>query len=222
MSSAGPSDGSSHADQEAEWVSARDAVQRIMRATEQTAENSLASIIAYAKTGQVKVRALVVTKQWYREGYGPGRREETGCAAVPASFWGEFTEKGLWKRFNWQGAVFEARGFDGGQQLEMALTGVQFDARGLDLLDPPRPPPETRISAKSKGKTGRPPADWWEDLIIEIFAKIHWGDLKPTRQSHVEEAMHEWLTARGYPAAVSTVRLRARKLWDAVNREDEN
>lgn len=219
MSSAGPSTGSSEAN-ETEWVSARDAVQRIMRATDQAAKEALGSIIAYAKTGQVKARALAVTKQWYREGYGPGRREETGCAAVPVCFWGEFTEKGLWKRFNWQSGVFEARGFDGGQQLEMALTGVQFDGRGLDLLDPPRSPRQAPISATSKVKTGRPRGDWWEDLIIEIFAKIHWGDLKPTRQSHVEEAMHEWLTARGIPAAVSTVRLRARKLWEAVNRAD--
>lgn len=140
------------------------------------------------------------------------------CASVVL---GRVHGKGALEAFNWRSGVFEARGFDGGQQLEIALTGVQFDARGLDLLDPPQSPHQTPNTARSKGKTGRPTKDWWEDLIIEIFARIHWGDLKPTRQSHIEDAMNEWLAAKGFAAAASTIRSRARKLWEAVNREDE-
>ena len=114
-------------------------------------------------------------------------------------------------------------GFRGSQSVTITLTGVQFDARGLDILDPAPKTPETdQPSGAQASKAGRPPAAWWEDLIIDVFASIHWGDLKPERQSHIEAAMQDWMAARGVSASVSTVRKRARKVWEAFHREGEN
>lgn len=75
-------------------------------------------------------------------------------------------------------------------------------------------------SAPAKAAVGgRTPADWWDDLLIDICFQHFRGDLKPTKQADVEQAMHQWITARGCEAATSTVRLRARKVWQAIRRE---
>jgi hypothetical protein len=69
---------------------------------------------------------------------------------------------------------------------------------------------------------GRPPADWWEDLLIEICFQNFRGDLKPKVQADIERAMQEWITKKGYEAAPSTVRTRARKVWQAIKSEADN
>jgi len=202
-----------------EWVSARDAVQRIMRATGLVASASLNAIVAYAKTGQIKARASVMTEDTHRQGSSK-QTKETRDVAIPLWFWNDFATQG-WPNFNWQSGVFTVRGFLGAHQATVTLTGVQFDGRGLDLLDPaPKAATADPIPLPTP-RTGRPAADWWEDLIIDVFAEIYRGDLKPERQSHVEAAMQSWIEARGATASVSTVRKRARKLWEAIQREDE-
>jgi hypothetical protein len=69
---------------------------------------------------------------------------------------------------------------------------------------------------------GRPPADWWDDLIIDICFRHFRGDLKPKTQADVARAMQAWMTENGYEAADSTVRVRARKVWNAIRRDAEN
>jgi hypothetical protein len=210
----------SDADQEPTWILAREAVQRIMRATNQNANAALGAIIAYAKVGRIKARAIVRTQQWYRQDSGQQRREESLDAVIPKTFWGDFLEGALTKHFDWQSGVFEVRGFDVGDQLRVTLTGVQFDARELDVIDPPPSPSTKSLIPISSETTGRPAKDWWEELLIEISASIYRGDLTPTKQAHIEKAMQNWLTDRGWFAAPSTVRGRASKLWKAMNRDD--
>lgn len=199
---------------EPKWVSSRDAVHRIMRASGQGAVSSLDSIVAYAKTGDLRARALVLTEDIHRQGSSKQTHVERD-ASIPLWFWDDFTTRGS-KTFNWQSGVFSGHGFHDGKQMTVTLTGVQFDGRGLDILDPAPQP------ARVTGTAGRPPAGWWEDLIVDVFAKIYWGDLKPMQQSHIEAAMQEWISTKGWSASSSTVRKRARKLWDAIHRQGEN
>jgi hypothetical protein len=100
------------------------------------------------------------------------------------------------------------------------MTGLRFS--GVMLAGLLETLPTVHLSMGPPTQGGRPPANWWEDLIIDIFAKIYRGDLKPERQSHVEDAMNDWLVAHSHSASGSTVRKRARKVWEAVNREGEN
>jgi hypothetical protein len=74
----------------------------------------------------------------------------------------------------------------------------------------------------SSGKAGRLPAEWWDDLWIEMCRSLFVGDLKPQKQADIEKAMNEWIASKGNSAATSTVRSRARKLWQAISREDGN
>jgi hypothetical protein len=69
---------------------------------------------------------------------------------------------------------------------------------------------------------GRPPADWWDDLIIDICFKHFRGELKPKTQAEVARAMQAWMTEHGHEAADSTVRVRARKVWNAIQQDAEN
>jgi hypothetical protein len=69
---------------------------------------------------------------------------------------------------------------------------------------------------------GRRPAEWWDDLWIEMCRQLYCGEIQPTKQSDLEAAMHQWLINRDKSAAISTVRGRARKLWMAIGPEDGN
>lgn len=205
---------------ESEWVSARDAVHRIMRATGLGASGSLDAVVAYVRTGDIKARALVLTEDTHRQGAGK-QTQEMRDAPVPVWFWGDFTTRGS-ANFNWQSGVFTGHGFRGSNQMTVTLTGIQFDAHGLQVLDPAPQPARAGAGPGAVGISGRPPAGWWEDLIIDVFAKIYWGDLKPERQSHIEVAMQEWISTKGLSAPSSTVRKRARKLWNALHRQGES
>jgi hypothetical protein len=69
--------------------------------------------------------------------------------------------------------------------------------------------------------SGRKPADWWEDCLLDVAFQYFRGDLKPKAQADVVRAMHVWITEHGFEAADSTVKLRARKLLDRIKREDD-
>lgn len=82
--------------------------------------------------------------------------------------------------------------------------------------------PENASPVMKPSKVGRPPAEWWDDMWVAIMKQIYEGALQPKRQVDIENAMQEWIVASGRSAATSTVRKRARKLWDALSLEDEN
>lgn len=70
-------------------------------------------------------------------------------------------------------------------------------------------------------KGGRPPADFWDDMWAAIAVSLFIGDLVPKSQADVERAMADWIEANGRSAAVSTVRARARRLWDNLSAIDQ-
>ena len=52
----------------------------------------------------------------------------------------------------------------------------------------------------------------WAAIAVDLYL----GDLKPKTQADIEAAMHNWLSAREIGASESTVRSRARQLWQAI------
>ena len=77
-------------------------------------------------------------------------------------------------------------------------------------------------SVKSeRTKAGRLPADWWDDLWIEMFRQIYLGDLKPSSQADIVKAMQQWLSDRDVEAADSTLKPRARKLLQMLQETDD-
>ena len=70
-------------------------------------------------------------------------------------------------------------------------------------------------------KGGRPPAEFWDSMWAAIAASLYNGELKPRSQADVERAMATWIEANNFSAADSTVRGRARRLWDRIASLDE-
>ena len=63
---------------------------------------------------------------------------------------------------------------------------------------------------------GRPPAAFWDDLWAAIAVALYVGELVPKTQADIEGAMADWLEGNGHSAAESTIRARARRLWDGI------
>jgi len=72
----------------------------------------------------------------------------------------------------------------------------------------------------AKQKTGRPRGAFWDDMWAAIAFDLYEGNLDPRSQADVEHAMLRWIEDNGHSAAVSTVRARARRLWDRVQLSD--
>lgn len=79
------------------------------------------------------------------------------------------------------------------------------------------PSGETRKSQNQiRGRNltaGRLPAEWWDDLWLEIFRQIYLGDLKPKSQADIVRAMQQWLSDHDVETGDSTLKPRARKLY---------
>jgi hypothetical protein len=66
-------------------------------------------------------------------------------------------------------------------------------------------------------KGGRPTSEFWDDMWAGIAVALYNGHLAPKSQADVERAMIERIEALGFSAAESTIRGRARRLWDRLS-----
>ena len=95
---------------------------------------------------------------------------------------------------------------------KLAIAEFDFDSK---LASPIVQQPDENTNARKKG--GRPPAEFWDNMWAAIAVKLFDGSLQPKTQADVEHAMADWITLNGYTAADSTVRGRARRLWDRLS-----
>lgn len=136
--------------------------------------------------------------------------------SIPKMFW--WAEGHAALKANWVTGDFET---DIEQEIRLRAFGVMFPRADIEATLPPdEQSPEPTVSP-SAAVGGRKPADWWEDCLIDLAFQHFRGDLKPKSQADVIRAMQAWMTERGFDAADSTVKLRARKLMDAIERESE-
>ena len=195
-----------------EWISAAEALKLISSAFDSSQAPRVIS--SRAAFGLIAARATRLMLH----------NHAVNDADVPFQLWGAAAEGAL--RQDWIAGDFETwidEKVPGGTQLyHVRAFGVSFSRDGVEALIAPAlasrdVPAKTGISSG-----GRPAAAWWDDLWVEIAREIYVGDLKPTKQADIESAMMAWASARGFDAAHSTIRSRARKLWTALDKEDEN
>lgn len=98
-------------------------------------------------------------------------------------------------------------------EARLGIARFDFDAPigqgpNLEGTQDDRPP--------STPKGGRPPAEFWDDLWSAIAIDLYTGALVPKSQADIERAMNDWISAKNQSCANSTVRKRARKLWDGL------
>jgi hypothetical protein len=97
---------------------------------------------------------------------------------------------------------------------KLAILAFDFgDAPEPSIAIPAQPPAAAEQPAK---KGGRPPAEFWDDMWAAMAFALYNGDLAPKSQADVERAMADWIEHHGHSAVTSTVRARARRLWDRL------
>jgi hypothetical protein len=101
------------------------------------------------------------------------------------------------------------------EDIERRLEIERFDFEG----DAPEQKTNNRSVDSRKG--GRPPAEFWDDMWAAIAVALYSGDLNPKSQADVQRGMAEWIEGNGHSAAESTVKARARRLWDLIDGLDE-
>jgi hypothetical protein len=170
------------------------------------------AICARANDGMIRARA--------------DRYMEDGRVAdnveIPAKFWWARGEAALTQ--NWRTGDFETWI---AHRIHLKAYGVRFLQSDIEKMIPDDDKAARRSATPpSPGPTpiatpgGRLPADWWDDLWIEVCRQLYDGDLAPKKQADIENAMLKWLSeARNENPSVSTIRPRARKLWQAINKD---
>ena len=98
---------------------------------------------------------------------------------------------------------------------KLAIAAFDYELAAVPShSEQPVAPVVSTISVSKKG--GRPPAEFWDDMWAATATALYDGTLKPKTQADVESAMADWIEANGHSAAVSTIRARARRLWDRL------
>jgi hypothetical protein len=193
-------------DESEEWISATDALETV--ATALNHYEAVRAICSRANDGLIAARAakLVV-----------GDRPGTDNTDIPESFWWARGKAALEQ--NWATGDFDTW-ID--RRVHWRAYGVSFSRSGIETLIGPTRASRAAPSDQPTKLGGRPPAAWWDDLWIEMCRQLYGGDLQPKRQSDIESAMKDWASAHGHHPSSSTIRERARKLWTALSKEDEN
>jgi hypothetical protein len=114
--------------------------------------------------------------------------------------------------------------------MDFHYLGVRFDpviidqmARGLA-----RPSPQQTVRTEDTAPPtapnlgGRPRADWWDNLWIEMCRQIYNGNLKFDRIADIERAMHDFLATIDRSASEATLKRAARKLHAVLQKEVQN
>jgi hypothetical protein len=186
-----------------EWIPARSALSFLSRRMNVLAATK--AICKHAHVGLVKARAV----RFIRDGVSRNHFD------VPCEMW--WAEGAAALEQDWDTGHFETW-IKGSIQLQ--AYGVTFQRSEIEKLLPP-PILEQESAPSSKAKGGRPKAEWSDGLWIEICRQLYIGDLQPKKQADVLKAMMNWLASHGHTPAESTVKERARKLWAAIE-TDEN
>jgi hypothetical protein len=192
------------ADESQKWISATEAVQLLKSALKGTYSAQM-RICARAHAGLIRARA---------DHFKADKKSEDHFD-IPKEFWWAEGREAL--RQNWEAGDFETW-ID--HTLHLRAFGVSFFRADIEKLIPPGSP-EPAVSP-SAAVGGRPPADWWEDLLIDLCFKHFHGELLHQKQADIVRAMQDWITAHGYDASESTIKIRARKLADAIRRDSES
>jgi hypothetical protein len=189
---------------EEEWVTAAEAV-ALLKSISGTAYTAQMTICKRAHAGLIRAIAaqLIV---------GDGKARED--VEIPRNFW--WAEGAAALTQNWELGDFETWIKD---ETRIRVFGAKFARADIQKLIPTPSPPTSERTLDAKG--GRPPAEYWDDLWVEICRQLHFGELVPKRQGDIEDAMKTWLaTERDEHPSTSTIRPRARKLWNAIKGEN--
>jgi hypothetical protein len=137
---------------------------------------------------------------------------------IPKQFW--WAEGGNALHQNWPTGDFDT--WIKRDEVHLQAFGVSFLRADIEKMIPASKPEAPAAAASPPAlatpKGGRPKADWWEDLWIEMCRQLYGGELIPKTQADIERAMHQWISDHDHTAGGTTVRDRASKLWRTISK----
>jgi hypothetical protein len=213
------------------WVTAKQARQHVGGWGGVAGSKAGNVLIDNCRYGFVSARAVLMQRA---DGGRAGEWSHEECEwDVPTWFWSNFIDLEAledWDDWHesphdWERGVFAGQGYSPTGACWVVLSGTHFHIDALQALYPSvRQPTAPSDSSPDPRQTpgGRPPASFWDDLWCSVWGQIYRGDLKPKLQADVEKAMLEWASAHGHEPSHSTIRSRARKLFQALQDEGKN
>jgi hypothetical protein len=97
---------------------------------------------------------------------------------------------------------------------KLEISRYRFD-KVVEQHGKPADPVQILFPTEAK-KGGRPLAEHWDSMWAATAAALHMGELMPKTQADIERFMLDWLENKGFHSNTSTVRPRARKLWQLI------
>lgn len=194
-----------------EWIRAADAV-RLLAPDGKGEYSAKMTLCKRAHAGMLRSRA---------ERFIVGGRARDNVE-LPTVFWWAEGHEAL--HANWRTGDFDTwpKGQPSLSDVHLEAFNVSFLWTDLErIMPPPKVAPASLQEdvPPPRNKGGRPKREFWEELWVEIARQLYVGDLKPKTQADIENAMHQWIVAKGYTAGESTVRDRARMLWRVIQQD---
>jgi hypothetical protein len=183
-----------------EWISAAAAAQ-LLTPVFKGRYSAQMRICARAHAGLVRARA---------EHFKLDKRSENDFD-IPKAFWWSEGHEAL--KQNWEAGDLDTWI----EEKHLRAFGVKFLRTDIEKLIP-KPPPVIEPTAMNAAPGGRPRADWWEDLWVEMCRQIYdGGELNQAKtQADVERVMLDFLAKSNVSPAETTIRPRAKKLWNVI------
>lgn len=199
------------AETQEEWIRAADAV-RLLAPDGKGEYSAKMTLCKRAHAGMLRSRA---------ERFIVGGRARDNVE-LPTAFWWAEGHEAL--HANWRAGDFDTwpKGQPSLSDVHLEAFNVSFLRTDLErIMPPPKVAPASLQEdvRPPRNKGGRPKREFWEELWVEIARQLYVGDLKPKTQADIENAMHQWIVAKGYTASESTVRDRARMLWRVIEQD---
>ncbi|MBA3510851.1 hypothetical protein [Sphingomonas sp.] len=191
------------------WISAIEAWTVVWPAKKPTGGPN--SIINRAGSGAVKAKASLLQKSW------PGGETKDHDCPIPEDFW-----RGRAMIPDWDHGDFSARVQWNEQEQDWKAIGVTFERSGIDAMVAQIPSTSGSlqpVATEGRSKRGRPVADDWEAVIIELARQLYAGELQPKRLADIEKAIVEYLAAEDVTKSESTIREHARPFWTMYEKE---
>jgi hypothetical protein len=192
-------------DSKEEWITASEAA-RLLKPVCETEYGARMTICKRAHSGLIRARA-----ERFMIGTNVHNEHE-----IPKEFWWAEGHEALTQ--NWPTGDFDTWVKRG--QVHLQAFGVSFLRADIEKMIPPPATKASVAATPTPSKGGRPKADWWEELWIEVCRQLYVGDLKPKTQADIERAMLQWISDHDKSAGETTIRDRASRLWRAI--KDEN
>lgn len=196
-----------------EWLPAKAALRFAIEKLGARPDLAGEMLIDQSRLGLASARAILM------QGSTTGARgqwtQEVREWDVPTWVWEDFLDDAS-SDFEWELGRLSVK-LKGRRDL-LTLSGLHFSLGSLKAMLPP----DSAKAEYAKALSGRPAAEFWDDLWCAVWGDVYRGDLQPKTKAEIARAMLEWAITNGHDLSDSSAKSRARKMYEALMLEVKN